>query len=285
MQNKWRIREDQVLEEGFPEKPTADGKMQQKEVLIWLRRVVWIVLFFIIVALIFTMVEKKKQSRTIDVVVHIQPLPDGNDLITKGDVFAILDKSFGYSMEGLPQNAVNVERMERVLKEDPFILDAEVYLGADNSVQIEIDQRIPILRVIDKMELSYYLDKEGNQLPLSRHFTARVLTATGNIPPHIPAFTDRKDHPLNQLFDLSKKVLTDEFFRPLIEQIYINNKREYILIPKIGEQRILFGKFEAIDEKLGNLRIFYQKAILNEGWRKYKTIDLRYKDQVIAEKV
>ena len=29
---------------------------------------------------------------------------------------------------------------------------------------------------------------------------------------------------------------------------------------------------------------FYQKAIAQEGWRKYKNIDLRFKGQVIAEK-
>ena len=36
--------------------------------------------------------------------------------------------------------------------------------------------------------------------------------------------------------------------------------------------------------KLEKLKVFYQQAIANEGWRKYKNIDLRYKGQVVAEK-
>jgi len=56
------------------------------------------------------------------------------------------------------------------------------------------------------------------------------------------------------------------------------------LAPKLGNQKIFLGKYNNIDIKLENLKIFYQKAIANEGWRKYKNFDLSYKGQVVAEK-
>ncbi len=258
--------------------------MQQKEVIRTLKRLGWIALILLIGVILVNMVEKKQTTKTIEVVVNIEHLPDGNNLLTKGDVFEILDRSFGYSMEGIPQNTVDVERIEKVLKENPFVLDAEAFIGANSTVQIDIQQRIPVIRIIDKMEASYYFDRQGNKMPTSKHFTARVLVATGNIPPHTPEFMDRKNHPLNQLFDLSKKILADDLYRPLIEQIYVNNKREYIFAPKLGNQKIFFGKYDNIDIKLENLKVFYHKAITQEGWRKYKNIDLRYKGQVIAEK-
>ena len=111
-----------------------------------------------------------------------------------------------------------------------------------------------------------------------------MLAATGNIPPHTPEFMQRPKHALNQLFHLAKKILADELFHPMVEQIYVNKKGEYLLIPKLGNQKILFGKYENVDIKLENLKVFYQKAIANEGWRKYKQIDLRYKGQVVAQK-
>ncbi len=258
--------------------------MQQKEVIRTLKRLGWLALTLLVGVILINMVEKKQTAKTAEVVVDIEHLPDGNDLLTRGDVFEMLNRSFGYSMEGIPQNTVDVERIEKVLKENPFVLDAEVFIGADNSIQIDIEQRIPVIRIIDKMEASYYFDMDGNKMPTSKHFTARVLVATGNISPHTPEFMERKNHPLNQLFDLSKKILTDDLYRPMIEQIYVNNKREYILAPKLGNQKIFLGKYNNIDIKLENLKIFYQKAIANEGWRKYKNFDLSYKGQVVAEK-
>ena len=56
------------------------------------------------------------------------------------------------------------------------------------------------------------------------------------------------------------------------------------MAPKLGNQKIFLGKYDNIEIKLENLKIFYQKAIAQEGWRKYKNIDLRFKGQVIAEK-
>lgn len=258
--------------------------MQQKEVIQTLKRLGWIALILLIGVVLINMVEKKQTAKTTEVLVNIAHLPDGNDLLTRGDVFEILNRRFGYSMEGIPQNTVDVERIEKVLKENPFVLDAETFIDANNTIQIDIEQRIPVLRIIDRMGASYYFDMEGNKMPTSKHFTARVLVATGNIPPHTPEFMERVNHPLNQLFDLSKKILVDDLYEPMIEQIYVNNKREYIFAPKLGKQKIFFGKYENIDVKLENLKVFYQKAITNEGWRKYKNIDLRFKGQVIAEK-
>ena len=258
--------------------------MQQKEVIRTLKRLGWIALILLIGVLLVNLIEKKQTAKTVEVVVNIEHLPDGNNLLTRGDVFEILDRSFGFSMEGIPQNTVDVERIEKVLKENPFVLNAEAFIGANNTVQIDIQQRIPVLRIIDKMEASYYFDMDGNKMPTSKHFTARVLVATGNISPHTPEFMERANHPLNQLFDLSKKLIVDDLYQPMMEQIYVNNKREYILAPKLGNQKIFLGKYENIDIKLENLKSFYQKAIAQEGWRKYKNIDLSFKGQIIAEK-
>lgn len=258
--------------------------MQRQKAITSLKNIAWVVLVIILIMSVASMVEKKKTAKMLEVSVNIKSLPDGNDLITKGDVFQLLDRSFGYSMEGIAQSEVNIERIESVLGKDPFVLRAEAFLTANNKVAIELEQRIPIMRIIDKMELSYYLDESGNKLPLSKHFTARVLVASGNIPPHIPDFMDKKGHLLNQIYVLGNKIIADDLFAPLIEQIFVTQKNEFVLIPKLGNQKILLGQYRNIEEKLENLKIFYKNAIAQKGWQKYKTYDLRYNGQVIAEK-
>ena len=258
--------------------------MKTQEITRTLKFLGWIALVLVVIGVIMAAIKKKRVTKTKVVKVNIEPLPYGKNLLTKGDIFAELNKSFGYSLEGLEHKQVDVERVERVLEKYPFVLDAEVYIDAENSVQIEIQQRIPILRIYDKMELSYYLDGEGNKLPLSKNFSPRLLIASGNIPPFIPDFQERENNLLNATFDLAKKILASDFLLPLAEQIYINNKNEFILIPKLGKQKILLGEYEHIEDKLYNLEVFYKKALSQEGWTKHKTIDLRFKDQVIGVK-
>jgi len=70
----------------------------------------------------------------------------------------------------------------------------------------------------------------------------------------------------------------------MIEQIHVSNQGEMTLVPKIGDQKIFFGKLADADKKLEKLRIFYQEGMPYEGWRKYKSIDVRYAGQIVCKK-
>ena len=79
-------------------------------------------------------------------------------------------------------------------------------------------------------------------------------------------------------------MLADPFYSALVEQIYLSNVGEYILIPKVGQQKIILGPYEEIEDKLERLKIFYKQGIPYEGWQKYKSINLKFKDQVVCKK-
>lgn len=249
-----------------------------------IKRILWIVFFFIAAALIVSAVEKKKSKVAKDILINIKTMSDGNTLINSEDVRVTIERSFGHDLAGVPLGELDVARVERVLEEDGFINNADVYVDAENKIHIEVNQREPILRIIDNNGLNYYLDKEGVKMPTSDHFTARVLVATGNIPPHVPDFKERKKHVIKDLFELTNKLRQDGFLDAMIEQIHITDNKEYILIPKVGKQKILLGPYEEIDEKFKRLKIFYKEGIPYEGWKKYKTINLKFKDQVVCKK-
>lgn len=258
--------------------------MNNSEILLMVKRLAWIGFFFFIAVAIISSIEAKKGRSAADIFIKIEELPDGDSLINQGDVKVTIERSFGYNLLGIPVREIDVARVERVLENDPFVLNADVFVDAKNQVHIEIEQREPILRIIDKNGLNYYLDKYGKKMPLSKHFTARVLVATGNIPPFDPKSLQRKGHVLKDLFELTNIILKDDFLKPMMEQIYVNNSNEYELSPNLGDQKIILGKLDHIDDKIFYLKTFYKEAIPYKGWQKYKTINLKFKGQVVAGK-
>ena len=238
------------------------------------------------VLIVTAAVERKKELAIGATVVEVQPLAGGNWLIDSADVVKIIERSFGMPLDGQAAGLIDEDRVERILEEDAFVKNAEVTLTANSQLKIDIEQRQPILRIIDNVGASYYIDGEGNKIPTSPHYTARTLVATGNIQPHTPEFMSRREHhhAIRDLFELTHFIIADELWMALFEQIYVNKRGDFVLIPKVGDQTIIFGDLADMEDKFRRLKIFYEEAMSREGWQKYHSIDLRYKGQVVCEK-
>lgn len=250
-----------------------------------LTQVLWVVGGIVLLVAVISAVSQKRDSQTNQIVVNIKPLPDNSKMITETDVLAVLTKSLGKSPEGVPVGELNLERIEnKILKRDPFIADAEVFVDARSRLNIDIEQREPFLRIIDASGRNYYLDQDGKKMPTSNNFTARVPVATGYIPAYTPEYRQKKKGTLKHLFLFAEKIHNDEFMKALTEQIFVTKKREFIVIPKVGKQKIIFGKNQNIEDKFRQLKIFYKEGMPYEGWQKYATINLKYEGQVVCKR-
>lgn len=255
--------------------------MNRTELLHTLKRLGYLAGLILVAIGIISAVEWKQVSKVEAIDIDIEALVSGDFLIDSSDVFTTIERSFGYDLRGQQIAKIDVERLERILEEDPFVLDADVFVDARNRIQIGLVQREPILRIIDDNGLNYYLDKQGNQMPLSTHFAAKLLVATGNLPPYVPDFLEREKHLLKDLFNLANRFREDPFLYAMVEQIHVE-AGEFALTPKLGKQIIEFGRYERVEEKIRNLKLFYQEAVPYEGWQKFRKIDLAYKGQVVG---
>lgn len=246
------------------------------------KRLMWVAVAFMVMALVISMVARKESKKVAGVHIEITALKDGHFLMTEDDVNLAIERSFGFPLNSMPIGVVDVERLEKVLNEEPFVKEVNVFVGSDNIVNIILEQREPVLRIIDHNGLNYYLDETGIKMPPSKNFTTRVLVATGNIPPYQTDYRKDKGGTLNQLYEFAKILKADPFLRPMIEQIYVNNKGEFTLVPKLGKQKILFGRYTNVEDRLSRLKVFYEEVMPYKGWAKYKTIDLRYEGQVVC---
>jgi len=87
-----------------------------------------------------------------------------------------------------------------------------------------------------------------------------------------------------EVFATANFIRKDSLWDAQIGQIYVNQDHEIELIPRVGSQRILLGNADSLDAKFRNLLAFYKKALPQVGWDAYKTINIKYANQVIGVK-
>jgi len=247
-------------------------------------RLAWLMFLFIIGMIWYVARTRKANTFAEGLQVNVVALPSGDKLISERDVRQALLAAFGSDLENSELANLQVERMERVLEGDPFVKNADVYIDQNNQLHIKIDQREPVVRVLDNNGNNYYLDAAGKKMPPSKNFAARVIVATGNVSPYTPEFREKRKSTLKDLFHITQTLLTDEFLKSFIQQIHVNNRGEFILVPLVGDQKIELGSARKLEDKLNRLKIFYQQGMPYEGWRKYETINLKYSGQVVCRR-
>lgn len=211
-------------------------------------------------------------------------IPGADNFIEREEIDAVLKQSQG-SLIGRKLEQINLQDIEKKIKSNPYIALATVYADMDGVIHIEIKQRQPILRVINANGQDYYIDRNGLKMPVSPNFTANVLVANGNVMEH---FTGRVDTLITKLardlYETALFIKKDTLWDAQIEQLFVNDKADIELIPRVGNQRIILGSADSLQVKMRNLLAFYKQAMPKVGWDTYKTINVKYTNQVVCVK-
>ena len=92
---------------------------------------------------------------------------------------------------------------------------------------------------------------------------------------------------LDDIYRISNYVCKDSLMNALIGQVYLEKNGDFILIPLVGKQTILFGSAnsdEVVADKFNRLKVFYKEGMPHEGWEKYNTIIVKYEGQIVCRK-
>lgn len=197
---------------------------------------------------------------------------------------------------GQKAGELKVEEIERYLSGISQVKDVKVFRRLGGDWKIDVTTRKPIARVFNRFGETFYLDDEGVIMDVSAQHAARTLVVTGEI-------SDRKDEEnldeiinndslisirnLDDIYRISNYVCNDPVFHALIGQIHLEKNGDFVLIPLVGDQKIIFGSAlseEEVAEKFKKLRIFYKEAMPYEGWDVYSEISLKYEDQIVCKK-
>jgi cell division protein FtsQ len=182
---------------------------------------------------------------------------------------------------GKPIQWADLRKIENGLKKLQSIEEVDVFTNIDNNgvknygtLVIRIKPRDPIFRVVGSNH-AFYMDKYGKTIDWSPNYTPRVLIVGGIVSPE---FARKKLLPL--ITFLNK----DDFLSAQIDQLYVNATGKLSMIPRVGEQLILFGDPDNYEVKFRNLKALYTDGFKNGGWSRYKTINLEYCNQIVCSK-
>ena len=176
--------------------------------------------------------------------------------------------------KGEPLNNINRDKIEKSIEKNFIIDNVECYMTPSGKIKIEVEQRIPVMRVITPYD-SYYIDKNRRKMPLSDKIIVYLPVASGNI---------NEDFAKNKLFDFVQFISTNSKWDKQIEQIVVTDKEEIELIPRVGKQLILFGKISNFERKFSSLDLLYSQIFQERGWNYYNNINLKYDGRIICTK-
>ena len=193
--------------------------------------------------------------------------------ITSERVEKILQEGKVYPV-GKPYDKIDNRQIEDVLQKNSFVQSAVCYKTASGQLNVIIEQRLPILRILANNGDDYYVDEKGFRMKVNG-YEADLPVVTGQV---------TLDYVQKNLVELGKYLRENEFWNSQIEQIEVKPDGELEFVMRVGNTLVVVGDPVNIPVKLRNLQAFYNKVMPEVGWTRYKEISIAYENQIICKK-
>ena len=255
-------------------------KINKQNIIRFFINLLWVLVGSASIVLLVSAVHNKEVKVCKGVEINISGVST-NFFIDKTDVYNIIKNFGGDSMQNKSLASIDLGRIEKALEKDVWVKNAELYFDNNNFLKVSVEEREPVARLFTVTGNTFYIDSSCMMLPLSDKFSARLPVFTGfTSDARILAKDDSSL--LCSIKNMSLKILSDTFLMAMIDQIDISTNRSFELVPKLGKQRIIFGDATDVNSKFDKLKLFYKDVITQSGWNRYSTINLQYKNQVVA---
>jgi cell division protein FtsQ len=227
---------------------------------------------FIVVTVIFSF--KNNSSPIKEIVINSE-----NKFLDRYRIESLITEKMG--KDSIIKNA---DIIEKNILANPFVKEIKLYQDLSNKLIVDLVQYQPIARLVSENKKDFYIDLHGNIFPTSTKFSERVLLihTADNINFDLKNINST-DYG-KKIFTMINYIINDTFLSKIISEIDINYDKNIIIYPQVSKQKIIFGYPEQIDVKFDKLMLFYKKVLPAKGWNTYKTVNLKFKNQIICDK-
>lgn len=241
---------------------------------------IWIMLGGGVVVLLIAAISKRNNERCSGIDINITGVQN-NFFIDKKDVLRVLEQTNGGILENKALHKIDIDAMENELRKNQWINEAQLYFDNNDILRVSIKEREPIARVFTLSGQSFYIDSSLTRLSLSDKFSPRLPVFT-SFPTDAIVWSNHDSTLIADVRTLSEFIALNPFWMAQIDQVDITSKRQFDLIPKLGNVVIHFGDANDCKQKFDKLLCFYKQVLTKIGWNHYAAIDAQFKGQVVG---
>lgn len=195
-------------------------------------------------------------------------------LITDKNLERIVMRNYPL-IKGTLLDSLHLTEMEARIEQIAAVKQCEMYTTPGGILHVDVWQREPIMRVFGNDGRSYYMDDDLQRIPANFEMRTHVVIVNG-------AVSQLAD--TNGLVEMCKYIRDNDFWKATVEQIYINNNLDFILVPRVGNHIIEFGTSDKLEKKFELLHKLYTEEFDKHEWNLYKKISVKFKGQIICTK-
>ncbi len=196
-------------------------------------------------------------------------------------VAALFPNAAGPSPVGKRLQHVNLFLLEKQLEKNPWVKKANLFFDHRHVLHVTLEQRKPVARLFTPEGNSFYLDEALAVLPIKSNDVVSLPVFTNFYPtPTGPTAADTLL--LKRVIGISSFILADSFWMAQIEEVHINTDQGFELYTQVGDQSVELGLRDDWSNLFAKLKLLYDKISQENGWGKYSSIDLQYKDQAVC---
>src|SRR6266702_2024558 len=110
---------------------------------------------------------ERKQGGSVckDIVIELDNLNE-NHFLDEADVMKLVENS-GQAIKGIVINRINLKEIERKLRYDKHILDAQLFGDLKGNQTVSVELRRPIARIVQADAPDAYIAEDGVVMPVS----------------------------------------------------------------------------------------------------------------------
>ena len=216
----------------------------------------------------------EKQCAGLDIKIGIT---EKKGFIDEREVAGIIKETLNRNPKGTAVKEFDLRKTEKTLEENVWISKAQLFFDNNQVLHVQVAQRIPVVRIIDKAGSSYYFDSSGFTLPLSMNDRADVPVFTA-VPVKCSKALQRT------ILEFAGCINKDSFWVAQAAQVNCLPNARFELYPAFGNHVVDFGDGSAPANKLARLKIFYQTVSVKKGFDAYPKLSVAFSGQVLALK-
>ncbi|MBR1922745.1 MAG: hypothetical protein IJ838_03210 [Paludibacteraceae bacterium] len=200
--------------------------------------------------------------------------PSSEAFITEKEVHSLLHQQHIHPV-GQKMQEVPLQTIENAVTAHDMVRSAQCSRRGDTCIQLVIEQRHPILRVITATD-SYFIDSDRERMPIRAGMKSNVMRVTGHVGERMAK---------EEVADMVLWLQDNSFWQPRIQSIEIKEGKQVILHQASPEPQIRIGTIENYEQKLNKVRIFIEETTgRSYEFPAYRELDARFDGQVVGRK-